>query len=233
MLAELKHVSKNYGPNRAVRNISLQFDSGKVYGILGENGSGKSTLLKLLAGLAKPDTGEASVSGKRVSRKSAAEVSYQSELDYFYPSYTAEEMIAFHASQFPDFNREKAEEMLRIMGLERGKSIQDLSKGSRARLKLVLSLSRAAKLILLDEPLSGLDQLVRESIVTSLLSFIDFEKQTVIMATHEIDAVETLLDEVILLKDGEIAAQAAVEDLRAEFGQSVTWWMKGKLTQNL
>ena len=233
MLAELNQVSKHYGEKQAVNNISLRFETGKVYGILGENGSGKSTLLKLLAGLAIPDTGDATVNGKKVSRKSAAEVSYQSELDYFYPAYTVEEMIAYHASQFPDFNRKKAEEMLHLMELERRKRIRTLSKGSRGRLKLVLSLSRETELILLDEPFSGLDQLVRESIVTSLLSFIDFEKQSVIMATHEIDAAETLLDEVILLKDGKVSAQAAVEDIRAEYGRSVIWWMKEKLTQNL
>lgn len=227
MKVELHDVTKRYGSIAALDGVSLTFEVGKIYGVLGANGSGKSTLLKLIAGLAKPDHGEVTVAGMPVSRRTASVVSYLTELDFFYPNFTAGQYIEFHASQFADFNRDKAIEMLAFMKLDDRKKVRTMSKGNRGRLKLVLALSREAPVILLDEPFSGLDVMVRESIVRCLLSSIDFERQMVIMATHEIEEIENILDEVILIKDGEIISKENVEDLRESSGKSVGGWLKG------
>ncbi|MGG0413107.1 ABC transporter ATP-binding protein [Peribacillus simplex] len=227
MTVELHDVTKKYGSIAALDGVSLTFEVGKIYGVLGANGSGKSTLLKLIAGLAKPDHGEVTVAGVPVSRRSASNVSYLTELDFFYPKFTAGQYIDFHASQFTDFNRDKAFEMLAFMKLDVRKKVRTMSKGNRGRLKLVLALSREAPVVLLDEPFSGLDVMVRESIVRSLLSYIDFERQMVIMATHEIEEIEKILDEVILIKGGEIISKENVEDLRESSGKSVVGWLKG------
>ncbi|MFE4350619.1 ABC transporter ATP-binding protein [Peribacillus butanolivorans] len=227
MIIELREITKKYGSVVALDNVSLTFEVGKIYGVLGANGSGKSTLLKLIAGLAKPDHGVVTVEGVAVSRRIASAVSYLTEIDFFYPNFTVGQYIDFHASQFADFNRDKAIEMLAFMKLDVRKKVRSLSKGNRGRLKLVLALSRDAPVVLLDEPFSGLDVMVRESIVRSLLSYIDFEKQTVIITTHEIEEIEKILDEVILIKDGQIMAKENVEDLRESSGKSVVGWLKG------
>lgn len=227
MTVELHDVTKRYGSIAALDGVSLTFEVGKIYGVLGANGSGKSTLLKLIAGLAKPDHGEVTVAGMPVSRRTASVVAYLTELDFFYPNFTAGQYIEFHASQFADFNRDKAIEMLAFMKLDGRKKVRTMSIGNRGRLKLVLALSREAPVVLLDEPFSGLDVMVRESIVRCLLSSIDFERQMVIMATHEIEEIENILDEVILIKDGEIISKENVEDLRESSGKSVGVWLKG------
>jgi ABC-2 type transport system ATP-binding protein len=227
MTVELYDVSKKYGSIAALDGVTLTFEVGKIYGVLGTNGSGKSTLLKLIAGLVKPDKGEVTVDGVPVSRRSASHVSYLTELDFFYPNFTAGQYIDFHASQFTDFNRDKAIEMLAFMKLDVRKKVRTMSKGNRGRLKLVLALSREAPVVLLDEPFSGLDVMVRDSIVRSLLSYIDFGRQMVIMATHEIEEIEKILDEVILIKDGEIISKENVEGLRESSGKSVIGWLKG------
>src|SRR5690606_27989615 len=126
------------------------------------------------------------------------------ELDTFYPSFTVKQMIDFYDSQFPDFDLEKAYLLLQEMNLQLMQKIKKLSKGNRGRLKLVLTLAREVPIILLDEPFSGLDALVRESIVKSLLNYINLEEQTVIIATHEIDELEPLLDEVYAIYNGKI-----------------------------
>ncbi|PLS15664.1 ABC transporter ATP-binding protein [Bacillus sp. M6-12] len=220
-------VNKRYGNQSALNDVSLQFDSGRIYGLLGPNGSGKSTILKMIAGLVKPDSGVITLNGEQVNRRIATKVSYLTELDFFYHPFTARQMIEFHASQFKDFNKEKASEMLRFLNLNDDKTVKSMSKGNRGRLKLVLALSREAPIVLLDEPFSGLDPMVRESIVKGLLSFIDFEKQTVILSTHEIEEIETLLDEVIVIHSGTIAGRKNVEMLREEDGKSVLEWLKG------
>ncbi|MFG3611609.1 ABC transporter ATP-binding protein [Rummeliibacillus stabekisii] len=226
MAVKLSNVSKKYGKEFSLKNVSLTFETGKIYGLLGPNGSGKSTTLKMIAGLVYPNSGKVEVGNEEVSRKISKNVAYLTELDMFYPGFTVANMVDYYATQFTDFDPVKAEELLKEMKLEREKKIKQLSKGTRGRLKLVLALSRNAPVLLLDEPFSGLDPMVRDSIVKSLLSYINFDLQTVIIATHEIDEIEPLLDEAIVIFHGNIIGQKNVEELREEEGLSVLDWFK-------
>ncbi|MCR8850073.1 ABC transporter ATP-binding protein [Rossellomorea sp. SC111] len=226
MVVKFEGVTKKYGNDIALNQTSFHFQKGKIYGLLGPNGSGKSTTLKMIAGLVLPNAGTVSLNGKTVTRKSASEVAYLTELDMFYEAFTVAGMIRFYASQFPDFDTGRAHELVEFMELDSGKKIKHLSKGNRGRLKLVLALSRNTEVLLLDEPFSGLDPMVRDTIVKGLLSYIDFGQQTVIIATHEIDEIEAILDEAYIISDGEIIGHCQVEELRESEGLSVLQWLK-------
>jgi len=219
------NVTKRFGKDYAIKEGSLVLEQGKIIGLLGPNGSGKSTSLKLMAGLVKPNNGEVTVNGQIATRRVARTVAYLTELDFYYEPFTVYDMIKYYASQFEDFRMDKAKELLQFMKLEPGKKIKQLSKGNRGRLKLVLALAREAEYILLDEPFSGLDPMVRDSIVKGLLTFVDFGKQTIVIATHEIDEIEPLLDEVILIKNGNFLAKENVEHIREVERLSVKEWM--------
>lgn len=232
MTIHFNHVTKKYGSEAALNQVSLQFQPGKIYGLLGPNGSGKSTALKMITGLVHPTSGTVTVMGESVTRRISKSVAYLTELDMFYDSFTVEKIIAFYESQFSDFNREKANDLLKELKLSGNKKISQLSKGNRGRLKLVLTLAREVPIILLDEPFSGLDPMVRDAIVKSLLTYINFEKQTVVIATHEIDEIESLLDEVVVIYNGHIIGQENVELLREEQGLSVLEWFKQKMELN-
>ncbi|MDZ5719587.1 ABC transporter ATP-binding protein [Bacillus inaquosorum] len=225
----LEHVSKKYGRQTAVNDVSTTLSSGRIYGLIGPNGSGKSTTLKMMAGLLFPTSGLVKADEKPVTRDMVRQTAYLTELDMFYPHFTVKDMVNFYQSQFPDFQTEQAYKLLNEMQLDPKKKIKKLSKGNRGRLKIVLALARRASVILLDEPFSGLDPMVRDSIVNSLVSYIDFEQQIVVIATHEIDEIETLLDEVIILANGEKVAQRDVEDIREQEGMSVLQWFKSKM----
>ena len=212
--------------NLQLNDVTLHFQSGKIYGLLGPNGSGKSTTLKMITGLVYPNKGDVTVLGEKATRQISKKVAYLTELDMFYDSFSVEKMIAFYESQFPDFNRNKANQLMKEMNLSGKKKIKQLSKGNRGRLKLVLTLSREVPIVLLDEPFSGLDPLVRDSIVRSLLTYINFDEQTVIIATHEIDEIEPIMDEVIAIYNGHIIGNENVEQLREEQGCSVLEWFK-------
>ncbi|MCM3767249.1 ABC transporter ATP-binding protein [Neobacillus niacini] len=231
MTIKLSNVSKRYGKDFSLKNVSLTLDTGKIYGLLGPNGSGKSTTLKMIAGLVYPDLGQVEVNGEEVTRRISQKVAYLTELDMFYPSFTVGNMVEFYASQFIDFDRKKAKQLLQDMKLDPVKKIKQLSKGNRGRLKLVLALARTAPVLLLDEPFSGLDPMVRDSIVKSMLSYINFDEQTVIIATHEIDEIEPLLDEAIVIFNGKIIDQKNVEDLREEAALSVLEWFKSTMAE--
>jgi ABC-2 type transport system ATP-binding protein len=225
-MIRFQNVTKKYGHEIALEHSSIQFEKGKIYGLLGPNGSGKSTTLKMIAGLVLPSSGEVMFKDMKVTRKIADKVSYLTELDMFYEAFTVEGMIRFYASQFEDFDIEKANELTAFMNLDENKKIKHLSKGNRGRLKLILTLSRNTEVLLLDEPFSGLDPMVRDSIVKSLISYIDFGNQTVIIATHEIDEIEAILDEAYIIHDGKIEGHCEVEKLREEEGLSVLQWLK-------
>ncbi|MFC4022338.1 ABC transporter ATP-binding protein [Oceanobacillus longus] len=221
----LTDVTKRYGSKRALDQVNLELTPGKLIGLVGENGSGKSTTLKLIAGLNHPTKGEIKVNGNKVNRRIAQSVSYLSELDEYYRFFNVRQSIAFYASQFADFDEEKAYEILKFMKLNPNDKLKHLSKGNRGRLKMVLSLSRNVPVILMDEPLSGLDPMVRNSIVKGLISFIDLEKQLVLITTHEIRELENVLDEVIAIKDGSVVGHHNVEQLREEKHTNIVDWM--------
>lgn len=224
-MIQFMNVSKKYMKQSALKDLSLGFPTGKIIGIVGENGSGKSTLLKLIAGLSFPSSGEVTINGEIANRRISEVVSYLSELDSFYSMFTVRETLNFHASQFADFNTSKAEQIMKHMQLEPDKKVKNLSKGNRGRLKIVLALSREVPYILMDEPLSGLDPMVRYSIVKGLISFVDLETQTLIMTSHEINEIESILDCFIAIKDGTLIKMIDVEELKESEGLGITEWM--------
>jgi ABC-2 type transport system ATP-binding protein len=225
-MIEFEHVTKKYGNVIALDDVSLSLEKGKIIGVLGANGSGKSTFLKLIAGLVFPTKGKVLVDGMEVTRKISGKVAYLSELDVYYDSFTVQNMLEFYASQFNDFRKEKAYDILEFMEIQPDKKLRQLSKGGRGRAKIAFTLAREAPILLMDEPLSGLDPMVRESIVKGLISFVDLERQTIVMTTHEIDEVESLLDEAIFLRDGTVAERVYVDELRETNRDSVVSRLK-------
>lgn len=225
-MIHFQNVSKRYLMHLAVDNLTFSLPQGKVVGIVGENGSGKSTTLKLMAGLIKPSTGTVTIAGQPVDRKICRMVSYLSELDVYYPFFTVGETVDFYKNQFEDFDAEKAEQILKFMDLKREVKVKHLSKGNRGRVKIAVTLARNVPFILMDEPLSGLDPLVRESIVKGLISFVDLEKQTVVITTHEIKEIEPILDTVVLLKGGRLLGLEEAENIRSIQQMGIVEWMK-------
>ena len=225
-MIQLENVTKRYVRNQAVKQCSLTIERGQIAGLIGENGSGKTTILKLLAGLLRPTDGNVTIDNKRVDRHISKRLAYLTDLDYFYPFFTINELIAFYDSQFSDFDKEKAYHIAEFMKLDGKQKIKYLSKGNLSRAKIAVTLSRNAPYIILDEPFSGLDPLVRKAITNGLIQFIDLEKQSLILSTHEVQEVEPILDEVILLKQGEIIAHKQMDEIREMYGINVVDWME-------
>ncbi|RUS48894.1 ATP-binding cassette domain-containing protein [Cohnella sp. AR92] len=219
-------VTKKYINQTALKDISLTVPIGKIIGVIGGNGSGKSTLLKLMSGLSLPTSGSVTVNGEAANRRTGKVVSYSSELGSFYPIFTVREAIRFQASQFADFNLAKADEIMKLMRLDPQMKIKALSKGNRGRLQIVLALAREVPYILMDEPLSGLDPMVRETIVKGLISYVDLNAQTLIMTSHEVAEIESLIDGFIALKDGSLLKMADVEELHETESLRIADWMK-------
>ncbi|MCA0991747.1 MULTISPECIES: ABC transporter ATP-binding protein [Guptibacillus] len=221
-----ENVSKRYLTKHALSDVNVTIPEGKIIGLVGSNGSGKSTFMKMIAGLVGPSEGKVMIDQEPVSRRTANKVAYLSELDAYYSFFSVKETIDFFASQFQDFDVEKANDIVDFMEVDSSQKVKHLSKGNRGRLKIALTLAREVPVILMDEPLSGLDPMVRDSIVKGLLSFIDLEKQTVIITTHEVTEIEPLLETVIAIRNGKVLALEDVETIRERDRMRIVDWLK-------
>lgn len=227
-MIEIRHVTKNYLMYPAVKSVEVTFQLGKIIGVIGENGSGKTTLLKLLAGLLRPSSGSIMIDNQQVGRGISKKLAYLTDMDYYYPYFTVIELVHYYKSQFADFDQDKALEIVSFMKLDHNQKIKHLSKGNKNRLKIAVTLGRRAPYIVLDEPFTGLDPMVRKAIMNSIIKFVDLEKQTVIMATHEVNEVEPILDEVLLMSKGKVIAHKSVDHIREEYGMDVLQWMESQ-----
>lgn len=218
---EIKNLVKKYTGVTALKGVDVSFPAGKICGLIGPNGSGKSTMLKTIAGLVQPDSGDVLVLGERPGRKTKNITAFLPEINHFYRDMNIRQVINLYESQFTNFNREKAMEILDFMNLKPEARIKNLSKGMVGRVKLTLTMAREVPLIVMDEPLAGIDIKSRSRILEGLISEYDAEKQTIILSTHEILETEKFFDYVIFLERGEIKIQGYADDLREEHGMSI------------
>lgn len=219
-LLECSALSKSYGGKSALKSIDLMVKPGRIVGLLGPNGSGKTTLIKLANGLLTPSSGEILILGKKPSRETKAIVSYLPDRNALPDWMTVAQTLDYYADFYADFRRAIAEEMLANLGLDRSQRIKTLSKGMREKEQLILTMSRDARLYLLDEPIGGVDPATRDYILRTIISNYS-EDAAVIISTHLIADVEQVLDEVIFLREGEIMLHESVEKIRDEKGKSV------------
>lgn len=224
-MIEFDHVSKRFGSVQALDQVNLQFGPGKVIGLFGPNGAGKSTTMKMIAGLNQPDKGHILVDGLN-PRQSRDKVAFLPEIDYLYGWWTLKQAAGFIRSFYSDWDQESYLQLLGSLNLQEDMKIGKISKGQRAKCKLLLTVSRHAPYLLLDEPLSGIDLLTREMIIDTLSRNIRSSEQTIIISTHEIDDVENLVDEVFFIDQGRIIVSGATEDLKIARGMSLVEIMK-------
>ena len=213
-------LSKRFGKVQALEEINLKVEPGRVIGLLGPNGSGKTTLIKLANGLLTPSQGEILIDGMAPGRESKAIVSYLSDKEYLPDWMSARQLMDFFEDFYEDFDRARAEEMLRHLGIDETMRIKQMSKGTREKVQLILVMSRQAKLYLLDEPIGGVDPATRDYILDTIIRNYN-PSAAVIISTHLIADVEQVLDEVIFIQNGHLLLQTTVDEIREEQGKSV------------
>ena len=202
MMLEYRNITKKFGNKEAVKELTLNLKKGTIYGLLGENGSGKTTLMKMAAGLTQPTEGEILFEGHPLSYQDKASIAYMSTEPFFYSYMKVKDVEEYYADFFEDFDREQ------------------FRSGMNAKLKAAATLARKADLILLDEPLNGVDYKAREEIIALILEEAD-ENRTMVISTHLIEEVESFIENAIFIKDGQLVDVVNVETERMTTGNSL------------
>ncbi|MBQ3791653.1 MAG: ABC transporter ATP-binding protein [Clostridia bacterium] len=215
-----RNLVKSYHGTPALSGINLEIPKGRVVGLLGPNGSGKTTLIKLLMGMLTPDSGEILIDGRPVSEITKSYVAYLPDKDFLPQGKTVRQALDFYCDFFEDFRRDRAERMLENLGILPDQKIKTLSKGNQEKAGLILTMSRDARLFLLDEPIAGVDPATRDYILNTIISNYS-ENATVLLSTHLISDVEPILNDVIFLNRGEITLYGEADELREKNGKSI------------
>ncbi len=210
-----------------LNQIDLVIKKEKIVGLLGPNGSGKTTLIKLINGLLVPTSGEILIGGKKPGLDTKKIVSYLPERNSLYNWMKVKELVEFYKEFFEDFSEEKANSLLSMLNIDSNSRLKILSKGTKEKIQLILAMSRDADLYCLDEPIGGVDPAAREHIINTILNNYN-RKGSILISTHMIADIEGILDEVILIKEGNILEHSTTSDIKKNSGLTVDEYFRRK-----
>ena len=218
MFIEAINLSKSYGKQSAVQNLTFHLEEGQIVGFLGPNGAGKSTTLKMLLGLIQPSSGSVTIDGKDPQEQEIAlkkQIGYLAENNPLYPEMYVREFLAFIGNIHQITNLEsRIQEVIEWVGLEKEahKKIQELSKGYQQRVGIALAILHDPKILILDEPTSGLDPNQRDEIRTLIKSL---QKDRIILfSSHILSEVEAICDRVLLIHEGKLVTDSPLKDIK-------------------
>ena len=219
-LLEVSHVSKSYGANRVLDDVTFNITKGKIVGLLGPNGSGKTTLIKLINDLLKEDSGSIKVEGLDLGVETKKLISYLPDKNYLNNNMTVLELLNYFKDFYEDFRIDKAKELIGKLGLDLNQKLKTMSKGTKEKVQLILVMSRKAKLYILDEPIGGIDPAARDYIINTILTNFSNDA-SLLISTHLISDLEKVLDEVIFLKNGKVVRSGSTDEIRKETNMSI------------
>lgn len=217
---EISELSKDFGNIMALDGVTLSLDKGCIVGLLGPNGSGKTTLIKILNGLLVPTSGTVEINGIEPGVETKKKVAYLPDRNALPDYMTSDQLVELYSDFFYDFDTAKAEAMIDDLGIDRNQIMQKMSKGTKEKLQLCLVMARQADVYLLDEPIGGVDPATRDYILKTIISNYN-EDGIVIISTHLISDIESVLDNVIFLKEGRVVLEGAADDIREKEGKSI------------
>lgn len=212
---ELRNVNKSFKDKEVIKNISLKINGGKIYGLLGRNGAGKTTLLRLINNREVLTSGEILIDGENVyeNQEALSKIYLMEEKNYFEEDMKISKIFKWTKEFYKNFNMDYALNLSKKFNLDINKKIKELSTGYSSVLKIILALSSGAEILCFDEPVLGLDVNYRELFYKELLKFYEKTEKTIIIATHLIEEIANIIEEVIILKDGQVIKSGEVEKI--------------------
>jgi ABC-2 type transport system ATP-binding protein len=221
-IIETKLLNRRFGSKEAVRELTFQVPEGSIYAFLGPNGAGKTTTIKTLLNILRPTTGTARVLGvdsTQLGARELAQIGYVSENQQMPDWMTVGQLIEYCKPFYPTWDDAFCSKLLKNFDLPLDRKLKNLSRGMKVKAALVTSLAYRPRLLVLDEPFSGLDPLVRDEFIRGMLELSEQATWTIFISSHDIDEVERLADWVGVINDGQLYLSEPTESLQARFRQ--------------
>ncbi len=215
-IIEVKNLERNYGRLKAVRGLSLSVPEGSITGMLGPNGAGKTTTLHILIGILRRHGGQVSVMGHDPEQEPVAvkkDTGFVMESPRGEPRFTVKQQLKFHKAFRPGWSDAFEEELLGLFSLKKDKPVYALSRGEQAKLALICALAFKPRLLILDDPTSGLDPLARREFIDSIIRILAEEGSTVLFSTHQVDDIERVADRIVMIQEGREILSDTLENI--------------------
>ncbi len=215
-MIKAKGIYKAFERTEALNDLTLSIQDGEIFGLVGTNGSGKTTLLKMICGIIKPDKGVIMIDGVDVYEnvELKKQIFYVADDAYFPAGYTCEDMKNFYITVYPTFDTRKFYELLMKFDLDRHGKVQNMSKGMKKQLSIILGLSAQTKYVLLDETFDGLDPVMRQAVKSLLVNEICDREVTPIIASHNLRELEDFCEHVGLIHKGKVLVSEDMDDMK-------------------
>ncbi|MDE5413430.1 ABC transporter ATP-binding protein [Alkalihalobacterium chitinilyticum] len=217
-MIEVKNLRKEFEGTEAVKNLNLRISKGSIYGLLGSNGAGKTTLMKMIAGIYKQDSGDVLINGEpifeNVNRKQS--VIFLADSLFFFPNTTIKQAADFYKSMYVNWNEERFQRLQEVFPIDVHKKIHRLSKGMQRQVAFWLVLSTMPEVLILDEPLDGLDAVMRNKVKNLLIQDVADREMTIMISSHNLREVEDLCDQIGILHHGELMIEKDLDDLKSD-----------------
>ncbi|AXF57143.1 ATP-binding cassette domain-containing protein [Salicibibacter kimchii] len=215
-MIHVQNVSKTMGEQQVITDITFTVGKGTITGIVGRNGAGKTTLLRTMVTILDPDQGTISVNGEDVFAKPEAKASmlYVEDSVEALKNYSVSNIASLYADIYPNFDHDYFQELMHRFQMPETKKVKQYSKGRKALFSLILAFATKPEYVLLDEPTDGLDVIMKKEIMRFMLDEVAKENISIIIATHRLDELESLADQIFVLKEGEVAETFQLDELR-------------------
>lgn len=217
-MIKIHQVSKAFEKEEAVQHINLTVRKGSIYGLLGSNGAGKTTLLKMMAGIYKPDSGSIHINGEGIYENVSLKqrMIFIPDALYFLPQSNITQMAEYYRHFYPNWNQERFERLQQVFGIEVTRKIHRLSKGMQRQVAFWLALSSMPKVLILDEPIDGLDPVMRQKIKNLLFQDVAEREMTIIISSHNLREIEDVCDHIGIMHQGKLLIEKDLDDLKAD-----------------
>ncbi|MFD2445647.1 ABC transporter ATP-binding protein [Bacillus sp. CGMCC 1.16607] len=217
-MIKVSALHKKFEDIDALKNINFQVKKGSIYGLLGTNGAGKTTLLKIIAGIYKEDSGEVNIDGEQVFENISLKnrIIYLPDSLYFFSQSTIRQMAHFYQSTYSNWNQDRFELLKASFPINIDKKIHRLSKGMQRQVAFWLAFCAMPDIMILDEPLDGLDAVMRQKIKNLLIQDVAEREMTILISSHNLREVEDLCDHIGILHNGKLVIEKELDELKSD-----------------
>ena len=231
-MLQLKNVTKSFGSFKALDSLTMTVPKGTVYGLVGPNGAGKSTAIRLLTGVYTPDEGTVIMDGQPVFENTAVKerIGYIPDEIFYFPSATLEDMRAYYKGLYPKFDDELFDRLYEIFNLPKKSPIRRFSKGMQKQAAFHLAICCRPEVLILDEPVDGLDPVMRRQVWSLILSDVAEHGTTVLISSHNLRELEDICDHVGIMDHGRMLLEKSLADMQ---GSTVKLQLVGDLPEGL